>query len=93
MRINLNQLDQQAISNETAKKPSAITANQVDFEPSGESVGLSQDKVTLSSLATQALAQPEVRQGLVDNLRHRIDLGDYTLDPRSIAEAMLNENE
>ncbi len=93
MRIDLNPPDQQMVSSETAKKPAAITTNHVEYEPSIDPAGLSQDKVTLSSLATQALSQPEVRQNLVDNLRHRISFGDYTVDPSSIADAMLNENE
>jgi len=90
MRIGLN-TDPQLNSAEQANKPAAASANQPESAPAGDQATLSQDKVTLSSLATQALAQPEVRQSLVDSLRQSISSGQYKLDPSGIADAILSE--
>jgi len=90
MRVGLNSGDPQPVSTETAKKAAAAAANRIEPESAGDDAALAQDKVTLSSLATQALARPEVRQDLVDNLRQSIDSGQYKLDPVAIADAMLN---
>jgi flagellar biosynthesis anti-sigma factor FlgM len=100
MRIGLNTPDPQAVSTEQAsitadqvKKPSVAATNQSQPAPisdsDGETSGFSQDRVTLSALASQALGLPEVRQADVDSLRQSISNGQYKLDPNSIADAML----
>ncbi len=98
MRIGLNTPDPQSVSAEQAsitadqvKKPSTAATNQSQPAPTSESetTGLSQDRVTLSALASQALGLPEVRQGDVDSLRQSINNGQYKLDPSSIADAIL----
>lgn len=89
MRIELNTPDPQSLSTETAKKPAAVT-NQIELEPVGDQSTLAHDRVTLSALATQALALPEMRQNLVDSLRQSIQSGEYKLDPSAIADAILN---
>ena len=89
MRIGLNTTDPQPVAAEQAKKSVPAGVNQTDLSPAGDKTTLSQDKVTLSSLASQALSQPEVRQSLVDNLRQSIGSGQYKLDPSGIADAIL----
>jgi flagellar biosynthesis anti-sigma factor FlgM len=100
MRIGLNNPDPQSVSTEQAsitadqvKKPSTAAINQSQPAPGSasdsETNGLSQDRVTLSALASQALGLPEVRQGAVDGLRQSINNGQYKLDPNSIADAIL----
>jgi flagellar biosynthesis anti-sigma factor FlgM len=100
MRIGLNNPDPQSVSTEQAsitadqvKKPSTAAINQSQPAPvsdsDNETSGLSQDRVTLSALASQALGLPEVRQGAVDSLRQSINNGQYKLDPNSIADAIL----
>jgi|SRR5580658_6442758 flagellar biosynthesis anti-sigma factor FlgM len=100
MRIGLNNPDPQSVSTEQAsitadqvKKPSTAAINQSQPAPisdsDNETNGLSQDRVTLSALASQALGLPEVRQGAVDSLRQSINNGQYKLDPNSIADAIL----
>jgi len=90
MRIGLNTTDPQSVAAEQAKKPTASPSNQPESARAGDPAALSQDKVTLSSLATQALALPEVRQSQVDSLRQSINSGQYKLDPSAIADAILN---
>ena len=100
MRIGLNNPDPQSVSTEQAsitadqvKKPSVATANLSQSASASSSdsdtSSLSQDRVTLSALASQALGLPEVRQGAVASLRQSISNGQYKLDPSSIADAML----
>jgi flagellar biosynthesis anti-sigma factor FlgM len=89
MRIGLNTSDPQSVSAEKANKSSAAAENKPESTPASDQATLSQDKVTLSSLATQVLAQPEVRQNLVDTLRESINSGQYKLDPSGIADAIL----
>ena len=89
MRIGLNTPDPQSISAEQAQKSSTAATNQSEPLPSSDKAPLSQDKVTLSALATQVLGQPEVRQSQVDSLRQSISSGQYKLDPSGIADAIL----
>jgi flagellar biosynthesis anti-sigma factor FlgM len=106
MRIGLNNPDPQSVPTEQAsitadqvKKPSTAAINQSQPAPTsisagdGETTGLSQDRVTLSALASQALGLPEVRQGAVASLRQSISNGQYKLDPSSIADAMLRSRQ
>jgi flagellar biosynthesis anti-sigma factor FlgM len=90
MKIGLNTPDPQPLSTETAKKPAAAATDHIEYEPGSDEAAMSQDRVTLSALATQALALPEVRQGLVESLRQSINSGEYQLDPSAIADAILN---
>jgi flagellar biosynthesis anti-sigma factor FlgM len=89
MRIGLNQPDPQSVSAEQTQKSSTAATNQSELSPATDKTALSQDRVTLSALATQALGMPEVRQGTVDSLRQSINNGQYQLDPDEIADAIL----
>jgi flagellar biosynthesis anti-sigma factor FlgM len=90
MRIGLTTPDPQSILAESATKPSTAAAVRSESSPTGDPTELSRDTVTLSALATQALALPDVRQGQVDSLRQSINSGQYQLDPHQIADAILN---
>ena len=65
-------------------------AASANWSKVGDATDLSSDTVTLSTLATQALSLPEVRQGQVDSLRQSVNSGQYQLDPHQIADAILN---
>jgi len=93
MRIGLNQPDPQSIAAEQAKKSSTTATNQPEQAPPAEKAAVSQDRVTLSALASQALGMPEVRQGQVDSLKQSINKGQYKLDPHEIADAMLRNRQ
>jgi flagellar biosynthesis anti-sigma factor FlgM len=90
MRIGLTTPDPQSILAESAAKPSTAAAVRSASSPLGDATDLSSDTVTLSTLATQALGLPEVRQGQVDSLRQSVNSGQYQLDPHQIADAILN---
>lgn len=93
MRIGLNTTDPQSISPEQTQKPTTAAVGQPEASAVGKTdndyTTVAQDSVTLSSLATQALSQPEVRQSLVDSLRQSVSNGEYILDPGGIADAIL----
>ena len=91
MRIGLTPPDPQPLSAEQAKKSSTTAVSQSNPSPVDDKTTLSQDNVTLSTLATQALSQPEVRQSTVDSLRQKISSGEYSLDPSAIADAILKQ--
>ena len=93
MRIGLNQPDPSSISAEQAKKSSTAATNQPESATATDKTGLSQDRVTLSALASQALGMPDVRQGQVDSLRQAINNGQYELDPGAIATAILGNRQ
>jgi flagellar biosynthesis anti-sigma factor FlgM len=91
MRIELNTTDPQLVAAEQAKKSTTTAAGPTEASAlaGDDKAAAAQDHVTLSSLATQALSQPEVRQSLVESLRQSVSNGDYKLDPTDIAGAIL----
>jgi len=93
MRIGLNTPDPQSISAEQTRKPSTTATNQSEPAPAAQKATPSQDKVTLSALASQALGLPEVRQAQVDSLRQTINKGQYRLDPNETADAILRNRQ
>lgn len=63
------------------------------------STGAPEDRTTLtlgsaavSSLASQAMSSPEIRQELVQSLKQEVESGQYQLDPDKIAGAMIDEH-
>jgi flagellar biosynthesis anti-sigma factor FlgM len=50
---------------------------------------ISFDQTRLRSLASQALAQPEVRQQRVDLLRQSLGKGEYSVSDTQIADAII----
>jgi flagellar biosynthesis anti-sigma factor FlgM len=89
MRIDLNPPLQRGI--ETEKSGKSLQSSNARASRANDDAGLSEDSVTLSSLATKALESSEVRQDKVDGLRQAIQNGQYSVDPQQVAEAMLND--
>ncbi|MGB9199492.1 MAG: flagellar biosynthesis anti-sigma factor FlgM [Terriglobales bacterium] len=88
MRINLNTPGSDQISTErTSAQPASTTSSS----RTPETDKFSGDTVSLSSLTEQALQMPAVRQEKVDALRQKIESGEYEIDPKKTAAAMLNE--
>lgn len=89
MRIDLNNTAASQIANEQSAK-----VTQKYAQPSGnveDTASLSSDSVSLSSLGSQAMQAPDVRQEKVDALRQAIGNGTYSVSPDQIAEAMLRD--
>lgn len=89
MRVGLGVPDPQSAQTEKAansaqSQPVTTSNPQLEGQQSSQS-----DHVTLSSLSTQAMQSPEVRQDRVDALRQSISSGQYQVDSNAIASAML----
>jgi len=86
MRIGLNPPNPQEV---TAEATPSAAVRQTSKTSSDEGDSFSSDTVSLSALANQALQMPEVRQNKVDALQQSIASGQYIVDPKGIAAAML----
>jgi negative regulator of flagellin synthesis FlgM len=52
---------------------------------------LSTSSSAVSSLVSQAMASPQVRQDKVDALKQQVASGNYNIDPSKIAKGILSE--
>jgi len=90
MRIGSNIPDLQVVS--TARVGvSSTAASKAQQASAHESDSGPEDKLSISSLATQALATPEIREDKVNSLEPIVLSGQYRLDPEQIAGAMFDE--
>ena len=86
MRIGLNRPEPEPIS----PGPSATASSNATRPESAENnESLPEDTVTVGNLSTRALQTPEVRQQEVERLQQSVLTGQYKIDTRAIAEAML----
>ena len=92
MRIGLNTPDPQGVSAHKPANSSASSSSNNASRMSAEKSEVSlHDAASASALATRALQTPEVRQDRVDSLRQSIARGQYRLDAKASAEAMLKQ--
>ncbi|HXY04817.1 MAG TPA: flagellar biosynthesis anti-sigma factor FlgM [Terriglobales bacterium] len=89
MRIGLNTPVPEGVSSERTSD-SAASPNAKSVVPA-QSDAFSSDTVSLSELASRALQSPEIRQDKVDSLRQQIESGQYQVDARAIADAIVNQ--
>jgi flagellar biosynthesis anti-sigma factor FlgM len=90
MRINLNTPGANQISTErTSIAPESASSTGRTSEVDK----FAGDTVSLSSLAAQTMQMPAVRRDKVDALRQQIATGDYAIDPRKTADAMLDKSD
>jgi negative regulator of flagellin synthesis FlgM len=89
MRIGLNTQVPESVSSERASD-SAVSTNAKSAASAQNTDAFSSDTVSLSALASRALQSPEIRQDRVDSLRQQIESGQYQIDPKAIADAMVN---
>ena len=91
MRIDLNNTAASQIANENSTQVPGKTSSPKT--PHAEDTAtLSTDTVSISSLSTQALASPKVRQEKVDALRQSISDGTYKVDVKQTADAIVRDN-
>ncbi len=90
MRIGSNIPDLQVVSTARVGVSSAAASKARQASRQESDCG-PEDKLSISSLATQALQTPEIRQDKVDNLQPMVLSGQYGLDPGQIAGAMIDE--
>ncbi|MGH9488532.1 MAG: flagellar biosynthesis anti-sigma factor FlgM [Terriglobales bacterium] len=96
MRIQNPNLDPSLAAQQRPEEAHRITPAHNSVVPSGSgATSTSGDQAKLGSstveLTAKALAQPEVRQEQVQQLRAQITGGTYVVNTSQIAEAMLND--
>lgn len=91
MRIDLNNISLNGVErDDKAKKAGSKAPSAPSVE---DKTSLSADSLSVSSLETQAMAAPPVRQDKVEALRQSIQNGDYKVEPDKIARAILEHNQ
>lgn len=88
MRINLNTPGTSEVSTERTSTAPGSTPNGPHTSDVDK---FASDTVSLTSLAAQTMQMPAVRQDKVDALRQQIANGEYEVDPRKTADAMLDK--
>lgn len=93
MRIDLFNSAATQITGE-ANTQSAQTrgAAATEADGSGDRTTLTSGSAAISSLVSQAMNTPAIRQDKVQNLQKAIASGNYSLDPNQIAGAMIDEH-
>ena len=90
MRIDLNNVLLNSVEREDKTRK---TASKAPSAPSVEDkASLSVDTLSVSSLETQTMAAPAVRQDKIDALRQAIQNGEYKVEPDKVAQAILEHN-
>jgi flagellar biosynthesis anti-sigma factor FlgM len=93
MRIDLHNTVADLLSpNASSKKVSEDASSSIASSDAGAHATLSSDATSVSSLTSQALKTPEVRQDKVDSLKQAVSSGQYQLDPSKIAGSILGED-
>lgn len=93
MRIDLFNSAATELAGEVNAKPAQTgnTSSPVS-EASGDHTTLTSGSAAISSLVSQAMNTPSIRQDKVSSLQQAISSGQYQLDPDQIAGAMISEH-
>jgi flagellar biosynthesis anti-sigma factor FlgM len=90
MRIDLNNILMNGVEREgETRKARGKSPNAPNVE---DKTSLSSDTLSVSSLTTQAMEAPSIRQGRVEALRQQVQNGEYNLDANKIAQSILQQN-
>jgi negative regulator of flagellin synthesis FlgM len=93
MRIDLyNSAASQVNSEPDAKHVKSQDLAATDVADGGDRTTLTSGSVSVSSLVSQAMTSPEVRQDKVQSLQQAIQSGKYQIEPGNIAGAMIDEH-
>jgi|HubBroStandDraft_5_1064220.scaffolds.fasta_scaffold262285_2 flagellar biosynthesis anti-sigma factor FlgM len=93
MRIDLYNSTASQLNNDSdAKQVKSQDLAVTDATESGDRTTLTSGSVSVSSLVSQAMNSPEVRQDKVESLQQAVRSGKYQLEPENIAGAMIDEH-
>ena len=93
MRVDLTNVAANQIAAEP--NPNQVNANNVaasNLSGSEDRTSFKSDTQSLSSLVSQAMSSPEIRDEKVAGLQQAINSGNYKLDPQAIAGSMIDEH-
>jgi len=85
-RSGMSAPDPQGVSTKQSSASARVKSLSAEYGDDAYSGGTAR----LTTLTSIAMQTPEVRQGVVDGLRWQLANGQYPLDHKSIADAMLN---
>ena len=93
MRIDLFNPAATQLPSETSAQPAkAGNAPALDQGGTGDRTTLTSGSAAVSSLVSQAMNAPAIRQDKVQGLQQAIANGQYELDAQQIAAAMIDEH-
>jgi flagellar biosynthesis anti-sigma factor FlgM len=93
MRIDLTHAAAGQIADESIhKQVSAKEVSACDPDGDRDRTTLASAQQALSGLVSNAMASPEIRQELVNNLKQAIQSGNYELHPGKIAQSIIDEH-
>jgi negative regulator of flagellin synthesis FlgM len=93
MRIDVyNSSAANSIGNEPNSKQVQAGTVPASEPESGDRTTLTSGSGSVSSLVSEAMNSPEVRQDKVQSLQQAISSGQYKLEPDKIAGAMIDEH-
>ncbi len=93
MRIDLfNSSAAQIASEVTAQPAKTGDTSTPGTEDAGDRTTLTSGSAAVSSLVSEAMNTPAIRQDIVQGLQQQIASGQYKLDPDQIAAAMIDEH-
>ena len=83
--VQLSRLYQRQLEDKQVEK------NTQEEMPAGDSFAISEEAVKMQELLAAAAQSADVRSERVQELKDAIDKGEYALDSKKIAEAMLSK--
>jgi flagellar biosynthesis anti-sigma factor FlgM len=93
MRIDLYNAAASQASDLTDPKQVKVQNPSIgDVAHEGDRTTLASSSGSISSLVSEAMSTPEIRQAQVENLQQAVSSGRYQLDPDQIAGAMIDEH-
>jgi flagellar biosynthesis anti-sigma factor FlgM len=93
MRIDLyNSAASQIDSEPNQKRVNAQNIPATESDSSGDRTTLTSGSSSVSSLVSEAMQSPAIRQDKVQSLQQAVSSGQYKLDPDKIAGAMIDEH-
>lgn len=93
MRIDLfNSAATELAGDVNAKPAKAGNTSSPSTDDAGDRTTLTSGSAAVSSLVSEAMNTPSIRQDKVQSLQQAISSGQYQLDPDQIAGAMINEH-
>ncbi len=89
MRVDLQTQGLEAPEKSKSGRTARAAAAKTERATTVDQANLSFDRVRLHALASQAMAQPEVRGQKVESLRRAVAKGEYAVSGSQIADAVM----
>jgi flagellar biosynthesis anti-sigma factor FlgM len=93
MKIDVNSLAASQLSVDRGTKQVSNGSLAGVLNSTEDRTTLSTDTQSVQSLTSQALNSPEIRQDKVDSLRQSVSSGEYQIDAKAIASAIVDNGE